>query len=66
MCIIKNCILVSSFIYINSLKTKLHLKCNNDNHEWFPSYNKFINSTDACPIYVVNFLKNLKIKSKNY
>jgi hypothetical protein len=43
----KNYILLESFIYINN-KTKLHLKCLNDNYEWYVTYNNFINN-QGCP-----------------
>jgi NADH pyrophosphatase NudC (nudix superfamily)/very-short-patch-repair endonuclease len=45
----KNYTLIEPFIYINNT-TKLHLKCNIDNHEWFPEYNGFINCNKGCPI----------------
>jgi len=44
----KNYILVENFIYKNH-KTKIHLKCNKDKHEWFVRYNKFINKNQGCP-----------------
>ena len=33
--------------YENS-KTKIHLKCNKDNHEWYVTYNSFINHNSGC------------------
>jgi very-short-patch-repair endonuclease len=45
----KNYTLFESFIYNNNT-TKLHLKCNIDNHEWFPTYNSFIKCDKGCPI----------------
>ena len=33
--------------YKNS-KTKIHLKCNKDNHEWWVNYNSFINRKSKC------------------
>jgi very-short-patch-repair endonuclease/ribosomal protein S27AE len=43
----RNYELIEKFIYENN-KTKLHIRCNNDNHEWFVTYNDFINSNNGC------------------
>jgi predicted Zn-ribbon and HTH transcriptional regulator len=43
-----NATLREPFIYINN-KSKLKLKCNNDNHEWNPSYYSLINGKSKCP-----------------
>ena len=43
-CIELNCSLLKPFIYIKSINTKLHLKCLNDENEWYTTYNSFINN----------------------
>ena len=42
--------LVEDFKYTNSKNTKIHLKCLNDGHKWFPSFGNFINNKVGCPI----------------
>jgi len=44
----KNYMLIEPLIYINSY-SKLHLRCNIDNHEWRCSYSNFINHKKGCP-----------------
>jgi very-short-patch-repair endonuclease len=44
----KNYTLVYNLKYENAL-TKLHLKCNIDDHEWLVSYDNFINKNSSCP-----------------
>jgi hypothetical protein len=43
----KNYELIDKFIY-NNIYTKIHLKCNIDNYEWYPTYNDFINGNYGC------------------
>jgi hypothetical protein len=71
----KNYELVESFIYTDAINTILHLKCNNDNHEWFPTYNNFINNNRCCQKCagtlkitqdVANELVLNKCKERNY
>ena len=42
-----NYTLIKPFIYVNNL-TKIHLKCNKDNHLWYPSYNNFVSNNHNC------------------
>lgn len=43
----KEYVLVEPFFYKNS-KSKIHLKCSKDNHEWYVNYNNFINNNTCC------------------
>jgi very-short-patch-repair endonuclease len=44
----RNYSLLEFFNYENCY-TKIHLKCNKDNHCWFVTYNNFINHKKGCP-----------------
>jgi very-short-patch-repair endonuclease len=41
--------LLESFVYKTALTTKIHLKCNKDNHEWYVTYDRFLNGKTGCP-----------------
>jgi hypothetical protein len=43
----KNYMLIEPFLYKNS-KSKIHLKCNMDNYEWYANYNNFIHNKTGC------------------
>jgi hypothetical protein len=69
-----NYTIIEPFTYKNN-KTKIHLKCNKDNHEWYVSYSNFINSKKGCPKCSgglkliqkdVEEIINEKCKEKNY
>ena len=45
----KNYILIEPFIYSKSKDKNIHLKCLNDNYDWFVSYDNFINGNKGCP-----------------
>jgi len=44
----KNYILIEPFIYKNANEKNIHLKCMNDNYEWYCSYYNFINKNQNC------------------
>ena len=44
----KNYELIEKFLYKNN-QTKIHLRCNKDNHIWYVSYINFINRDNCCP-----------------
>lgn len=48
ICNDKNYTLLEPFKYISSQKTKIHLKCNKDEHVWFVSYANLVKTT-GCP-----------------
>jgi ribosomal protein S27AE len=58
-----NYTLLKTFIYLNN-KTKIHLKCNIDNHIWSPTYASFINQNQGCSI-CGNKYKKSENKIKN-
>jgi hypothetical protein len=75
----KNYILLDEFIY-NNAYSKLYLKCNKDNYEWYTTYNNFINNNYNCKkcysnkqsnnlkLTELSVIKNIfkKCKEKNY
>ena len=73
-CLEKNYTLINKFLYKNS-NTKIHLKCNKDNHEWITRYRTYISKNHGC-LKCANRLKltqneveiiiNNKCKELNY
>jgi hypothetical protein len=48
ICFSKNYTLLEPFIYTNSKKTYIHLKCNKDNYDWYISYDNLMRGKN-CP-----------------